>query len=243
MLLNRVRLPLAAAVAGALLLTGWGEGDSGASEKSSEKSAAKVDLAGAEKTVTDYFAKFGAGDESACELESERFAKAEDDDFGGETCAKRVEALSEMFVELGMVEALESVSTTATEEADGRVAVAFELPADVGGGGTFLLVREGDGWLIDEEASDAESGDDPADGAGAAPTAQDEEWLAGWCEIELGTTREDLIATMGEPTAEGVDDDGQAELEWESDAVYLVAWLGEDDTVASTSAAGELDCD
>ena len=242
MLLNSVRVPLAAAAAGALLLAGCGEGDSSASEKPSPK----VDLAGAEQTVTEYFTKFGAGDPSACELESERFAKAEDDEFGGGTCAERVETLSGLFEELGVVEAMESVSTSATEEADGRVAVAFELPEDIGGSGTFLLVRDGERWLIDEDASedgDADDTGDDTDAAGAAPSAQDEEWLSGWCEVELGTSRDDLIATMGEPTSEGVDDDGQAELEWESDAVYLVAWLDEDDTVASTSAAGELACD
>ena len=218
--LNSVRAPLAAAAAGALLLTGCGDGDSAASEKSSPK----VDLAGAERTVTDYFTKFGAGDPSACELESERFAKAGDDEFGGGTCAERVETLSGLFEELGVVEAMASVSTSATEAADGRVAVAFELPEDIGGSGTFLLVRDGGRWLIDEDASEAEAdADADADSAGAASSAQDEEWLSGWCEVELGTSRDDLIATMGEPTSEGVDDDGQAELEWESDAVYLVA--------------------
>lgn len=66
-------------------------------------------------------------------------------------------------------------------------------------------------------------------------------WLASWCDLALGATREETIAAMGEPSGTySLQDGGEPQLYWAADQFDFRAYLDPvDDTV--TDLVGDYD--
>lgn len=192
------------------------------------------DADGAKDAVEDYLEAISDGDEDACDMETKRFREETNDSWEeGIDCPERIReqraflVLFELDVDKADYEA----------EVDGdraTVTVTFEDGEEVYG-----LVWEDGRWLVDSEGEDsADEGEDELSEEEADATAA--AWLSAWCDVQIGMTRDEAIAVMGEPTSEyGVEDDSDPQLNWSLGPYDFTAFLDTDDVV--TSFHGDYD--
>ncbi|WP_322937864.1 nuclear transport factor 2 family protein [Nocardioides bizhenqiangii] len=217
-----IRRGLAALVAPALLLMGCSGGYS-------------KDADGAEEALEDYFHELANGDDDACDMETKRY-REESNEFWEEgiDCPDRVKQ-AQGFMDAFEVD-LEDAEFDA--EVDGDKATV-QVSYDDGEEETYGLVYEDDRWLVDSEGeADASDGETELSEEEAQATADG--WLASWCSVQTGMSRDEAIALMGEPTSElGIEDDADPQLHWSLGAYDFTVFLDTDDIV--TSFGGNYD--
>ncbi len=227
----------------ALVFTACGE-DTGQSDKASEKSAATAPtLDEASGVVVDYFTLVFAADAGACDLETEKFAAAQNELLGVKTCTERIESLTEMIPEgEPYMDASKSV-VTMSEGEDGIAVAEVEHEWDGFGATYHLVVRDG-AWVFDAEAPMTPTGDGSTFTEPKAVSEEEALALAkGFCQVRTGATREQVEEWLGAPTAESVDDDGQTELGWYVNQDAYTVWLDDAGTVASSSGSSPREDD
>lgn len=219
--------PALAVLACGLLLAACGE------SADDEKATGGVSLAAAKGVVIDYLGKGFEGDAAACKHESEKFASAQNTVNGTADCADRIEAIKVMLTDGEPLADIEKVDVTVSEDGDGAL-------AEVSGEGvetTFRLVVADGAWLLDEEIdTDGEEVASLPEGAREVPEAEAIELAEKFCAVQVGTTRAAVERILGEPSNEGTDADGQAEVEWLVNRDSYTVWFA-DDAVASYSSA------
>lgn len=219
--------PALAALACGLLLTACGE------SADEEKASGGVSLADAKGVVIDYLGKGFEGDAAACEHESEKFASAQNTVNGTANCADRIEAIKVMLTDGEPLADIEEVDVAVSKDGDGALAKVSGEGVET----SFRLVVADGAWLLDEEiGADGEDVAPLPEGAREVPEAEAIELAEKFCAVKVGTPRAEVEAILGEPSAEGVDDDGQAEVDWLVNRDSYTVWFA-DDAVASFSSS------
>lgn len=211
---HATRRGLAAALVPALLLMGCGGGHS-------------KDADGAEEALDDYFHALSNGDDDACDMETDRYREESNEAWEeGIDCPDRIEE-AQAFLKAFDVD-LDDAEFDA--EVDGDKAIV-EVSYDDGDDETYVLVYDDDRWLVDSEGGEDFSGDE-TDLSEEEAQATADGWLSAWCSVEIGMTRDEAIAIMGEPTSEfGIEDDATPQLNWSLSAYDFTVFLDTDEVV------------
>lgn len=194
------------------------------------------DADGAEEALEDYFQALSNGDDDACDMETDRY-REESNEFWEEgiDCPERIEQ-AQAFLEALDVD-LDDAEFDA--EVDGDEATV-QASYDDGTEETYGLVYEDDRWLVDSEGGDGDASDEEDELSEEEAQATADAWLASWCSVEIGMTRDEAIAVMGEPTTEyGIEDDSDPQLNWSLGAYDFTVFLDTDDVV--TGFGGDYD--
>ena len=224
-----IRSTLATVLAPALLLVGCGGGHS-------------KDADGAEEALEEYFHALSNGDDDACDLETERY-REEANEFWEEgiDCPARIKHMQ------GLLEALEVDLDDAEFDAqvDGDKATVHASYGD-DTEETYGLVYDDDRWLVDSEGGDVAASEEEPELSEEEAQATADGWLGAWCSVQIGMTRDEAIAVMGEPTSElGIEDDAEPQLNYSLGAYDFTVFLDTDDVVkgfyANYDSLGESD--
>lgn len=216
-------LAVAGLVAPALLLVGCGGDHS-------------KDADGAEEALEDYFHALSNGDDDACDMETKRY-REESNEFweDGIDCPDRVKQ-AQSFLDGFGVDLDEANFDAEVKGDEATVKVTYD---DDDTKETYGLVYEDGQWLVASEGGDSEASDEDEmseEEAQATATA----WLGAWCNVQIGMTRDEAIALMGDPTYEaGIEDDSTPQLNWHLSAYDFTVFLDTDDVV--TSFGGNYD--
>lgn len=240
--LRRTAVTIAATCGLALTACGSdGDGkDAGDRAGSGSGTASAPSLEDAKAVVLDYFEKFFSGDPAACAHESVEYGAAQDQENDAKDCAERVAAVASLVQDGEPLLDVSKSVVVVNQDADGRAVADVQHELEGSGGVYYLVVQDGV-WVIDDEADYGEQDPDPE--AIAEDAARTAEWSRAFCEVTLDSTKEEVLEVMGEPTAEETDEDGELELAWTTDQAGFYVWIGEDGTVASTSASGSDPCE
>jgi len=224
-----IRRGLAAVVVPALLLMGCGGGHS-------------KDADGAEEALEDYFHALANGDDDACDMETERYREESNEAWEeGIDCPDRVKQ-AQGFLEAFDVD-LDDAEFAA--DVDGDEAIV-QVSYDDGTDETYGLVYDDDRWLVDSEGGDVDASDEETDLSEEEAQATADGWLASWCSVQIGMTRDETVTLMGDPTNEyGIEDDSSPQLNWSLGAYDFTVFLDTDDVVngfgGSYDSLGESD--
>lgn len=210
-----IRRTLAVVVAPALLLMGCSGGHS-------------KDADGAEEALEDYFHALANGDDEACDMETEKYREESNEAWEeGIDCPDRVKQAQ------GFLEAFEVDLDDAEfdAEVDGDKAIV-QASYDDGTDETYGLVYDDDRWLVDSEGGDGDASDEETELSEEEAQATADSWLAAWCDVQIGMTRDEAVALMGEPTHEaGIEDDSTPQLTWSLSAYDFTVFLDTDGVV------------
>jgi len=212
-----VRRTLVAVLGPALLLIGCSGGHS-------------KDADGAEEALEDYFHALANGDDDACDMETDKYREESNEAWEeGIDCPDRVKQAQ------GFLEAFEVDLDDAEfdAEVDGDKAIV-QASYDDGTEETYGLVYDDDRWLVDSEGGDVDASDEETELSEEEAQATADGWLAAWCNVQIGMTRDEAVALMGEPTHEaGIEDDSTPQLNWSLSAYDFTVFLDTDDVVDS----------
>jgi len=210
-----LRRGLAAIVVPVLLLAGCSGGQ-------------PKDADGAEEALDDYFHALANGDDDACDMETERYREESNEAWEeGIDCPERVKQ-AQTLLEAFEVD-LDDAEFDA--EVDGDEATVHVEYSD-GDDETFGLVYDDDRWLVDSEGGDVDAADEETELSEDEAQATADGWLAAWCSVQIGMTRDEAVALMGEPTYEyGIEDDSTPQLNWSLGAYDFTVFLDTDDVI------------
>jgi|GEM_PF-6870022 len=211
---HAIRPGVAVLLVPALLLMGCGGGHS-------------KDADGAEEALEDYFHALSTGDDDACDMETDRY-REEANEFWEEgiDCPDRIEE-SQAFLKAFDVD-LDDAEFDA--EVDGDKAIV-DASYDDGTDETYVLVYDDDRWLVDSEGAEESTDGEPELSEEEAQATADE-WLASWCSVQIGMTRDEAVELMGEPTNEyGIEDDSTPQMNWSLGAYDFTVFLDTDDVI------------
>lgn len=199
-------------------------------------------LAAAKSVVVDYVGATFSGDAKACDFESEKYAAEQNESTGVADCAERVESIKAMLTDGEPLFDLDKVVVEVEQDGDAVLAMVGHETEDLDG--AYRLVEVDGAWKIDGEVAGGASSGEVAGDDTAAPgeprTISEDEAKAissAFCAVKVGTTRAAVERILGEPSAEGTDADGQAEVDWFYNQDSYTVWFDAADTVRSSSSS------
>lgn len=236
----------ALALATCLALAGCGSDEPVAKDAAAGKvQQAEVSLDDAKAVVLDYLTKGFSGDAAACVHESAEYAAAENESMAVADCTERIESIKPMLTDGEPLIDFSAAVLTVSQGEDGGAVVDLGHEAE-GFYATYRLVRQGGTWVIDSQPeATGPDGDEgaPNPDAREVPEEEAEALAAKFCAVEVGASRADVEAVLGEPTAETVDDDGTDEVDWLVNHDSYTVWFDDSDKVSQFSASSPREGD
>lgn len=135
----------------------------------------------------------------------------------GASCAEAVTVGQEFAAGIG---AKADDFTVSDVEVDGDKVTVFTETDTEFDDTVYSLEWDGSKWLIASDGSAEEANADPA------------RWVENWCDVEPGSTLEEAVELLGDPTGEFRGDDGDGgQVEWSKEPYSFTAFLGDDGTI------------